>query len=70
MEFKLKVGPQGHVYFPKMVREVFGAKMRLLPDDIAGAIYSEDAKPEDVIASLEVIIGHLKMQQRKRGTST
>lgn len=69
MEFELKTGPQGHVYFPKLIRENFGAKMKFLPDSIAGAIYPESAKTEDVIASLEVIIQQLKLQQRKNAPS-
>jgi hypothetical protein len=61
MEFKLKTGPQGHVYFPKRVREVFGDKLNLLPDNFAGAIYPEDANIDEVISSLQVIIEHLTL---------
>jgi hypothetical protein len=67
MEFELKTGPQGHVYLPKLFRKAFGSKMKLLPDDIAGVIYPENANPQDVIASLEVIIQHLKLQEKKEG---
>ena len=66
MEFELKTGSQGHVYFPKLVRDTFGPKMRLLPDNVAGAIYPENANPSDVIASLEVIIQHLRLQESGR----
>ena len=65
MEFELKAGPQGHIYLPKILRKTFGERMKLMPDSIAGAIYNENATPEDVIASLETIILHLKMEQRK-----
>ena len=67
MEYELKTGPQGHVYLPKLVRKTFGSKIKLLPDNIAGAIYPEDAKPEDIIASLRVIIQHLELQKRNEG---
>jgi hypothetical protein len=66
MEYDLKTGPQGHIYLPKIIRKTFGSKMKFLPDNIAGAIYPENAKPEDVIASLEVIIQHLKLQEKKQ----
>lgn len=69
LEFELKTGPQGHVYLPKLLRKTFGSKMKLLPDNIAGAIYPEDATPSDVIASLEVIIQHLKLQELERAKS-
>ena len=65
MEFDLKTGSQGHIYLPKVLRKTFGSKMKLLPDEIAGVIYPENATPQDVIASLEVIIQHLKLQKRK-----
>jgi len=64
MEFNLKTGPQGHVYFPKKVRIVFGEKMKLMPNNIAGVIYPENAHLSDVIASLELIVQHLKLQEK------
>lgn len=70
MEYDLKIGPQGHVYLPKIIRKAFGDKMKFLPDEISGVLYPENAKPEDIIASLEVIIQHLKLQERKVATTT
>ncbi len=63
MEFELKTGPQGHIYFPKRIREIFGDKIRLLPNDTAGVIFPENAKPEQIIASLQVIIQTLKLKE-------
>ena len=65
MEYLLKIGPQGHIYLPKIVRDSFGDRMKFFPDEIAGVIYSEDAKLEDVLATIEVIVEHLKLMQRK-----
>lgn len=67
MEFELKTGPQGHVYFPKRIRETFGERLRFLPNANAGVIYSENTDPETVIASLYVIISDLKLRA-KRGS--
>jgi hypothetical protein len=64
MEFNLRTGPQGHVYFPKRIRKIFGEKMKLLPNNIAGVIYPENAQLSDVIASLELIIQHLALQKK------
>jgi hypothetical protein len=69
MEFELKTGPQGHVYFPKRIRKIFGEKMKLLPNDITGVIYSENARLSDVIASLELIIQHLALQENNFASS-
>ena len=63
-EFELKTGPQGHVYFPKKVREFFGNKMKLVPNAKAGAIFPQDADPNDVIASLRVIIQDLELRAK------
>ena len=65
MEFELKTGTQGHIYLPKMLRKTFGSRIKLLPNDTAGAIYPETATPQEVIASLEVIIQHLKLQAKR-----
>jgi hypothetical protein len=65
MEYELKTGPQGHVYFPKIVRENFGSKLRFLPEGMAAAIYPEYAKTDDVIDSLVVIIQQLELLKRK-----
>ena len=66
MEFDLKTGPQGHVYFPKTHRKVLGDKMTLLPNSDAAVIFPENTEPEDVIASLEIIISDLKLRANKK----
>jgi len=66
MEFELKTGPQGHVYFPKNIRRVLGDKMTLLPNSDAAVIFPENTEPEVVIASLEVIISDLKLRVNKK----
>lgn len=70
MEFELKTGPQGHVYFPKRIRRVFGDKLKLLPNSDAAVIFSENTEPEAVIASLQVIISDLKLRVNKERRKT
>ena len=65
MEFELKTGPQGHIYFPKIIRIAFGDKLKLLPNSDAAVIFPENTKPETVIASLQVIISTLKLRQKE-----
>jgi hypothetical protein len=62
LEFKLKTGPQGHIYVPKKIRQAFGQNLTLLPNTNAAVLFSENASPETVIRSLRVIISDL--QQR------
>ena len=63
VEFRLKVNEkQGTAYLPKVIRESFGFKLKLLPDAEAAAIYREDSDPAKVIHSLERIIDHLKLR--------
>lgn len=60
MEFKLRTGIQGHIYFPKKIREILGDRPVVLPNSTAAVIYPENTKPEAVIRSLQVIISDLK----------
>jgi len=61
-EFELKTGSQGHIYLPKRIRQIFGKKLRLLPDANAAAIYPVDADLRAVIASLQLIIQDLTLR--------
>ena len=73
MEYKLKTGPQGHIYLPKRIREAFGNTLKFLPNSSAAVIYPESADLETVIKSLHVIMGDLKLraeQKRHEGQTT
>lgn len=65
MEFELKTGPQGHIYLPKKIREIFGERYKFLPNAHAAAIYPDNADPQAVIDSLQVIISDLKLRLDK-----
>jgi hypothetical protein len=62
LEFKLKTGPQGHIYVPKKIREAFGQNLTLLPNSNAAVLFRENASPETVIRSLRVIISDLQLR--------
>lgn len=62
MEFDLKTGPQGHVYFPKKIRELLSEKMKLMPNSNAVVIFREGTSAAMIIASLELIIQDLKIK--------
>jgi hypothetical protein len=63
VEFDLKTGSQGHIYMPKILREIFGDKLKAIPNSKALVIFSEGTSPEAVIASLQVIISDLKLRE-------
>ena len=62
MDIKLKTGPQGHIYLPKNIRTHWGLKFNLTPNWKAGIFYPSDAKPKDVLKSLETLT--LEFQHR------
>jgi len=70
MEFELKTGSQGHVYFPKNVRKLLGDRMTLLPNSHAVIIYPENANLETVIKSLRIIIQDLQLKTEISKTQT
>jgi hypothetical protein len=61
-EFKVRVGPQGHIYLPKVVREALGKELKIIPNAHAAAIYPANAQPQAIIASLQLIIQDLKLR--------
>lgn len=68
MEFSLRIGPQGHIYLPKLIRKALGRNLKLLPNTTSAVIYPENANPSDVIRSLRVIISDLELQVAEGGS--
>jgi len=65
-EFELKIHEkEGIAYIPKKLREQYGLRPIILPNDTAAAMYPSDAKLTEVIRSLEVLIQHLKLRVDK-----
>ena len=67
MEYDLKTDLQGHVYFPKKIREMFGDRMIIVPGVDAAAVYPEGADLQFVISSLELIIRDLELRVKTKG---
>jgi hypothetical protein len=65
MEFNIKIGSQGHIYLPKLIRKTLGNNLKLLPNMTSAVIYPENADPSSVIRSLRVIISDLELQAAK-----
>lgn len=64
-EFELKIQKEGITYIPKKLREQYGLRPKILPNETAGVIYKTGAKTTDIIGSLQVLIQHLKLRMGK-----
>ena len=62
MEFKIKAGPQGHFYFPKIIRETLGTELRLILSARTGVIFPKNADLKEVLLSLQVILQILRIR--------
>lgn len=68
-EFKLKINKeQGIAYIPKKLRDQFGLRPVILPNDCVAILYSAEANASDIIKSLEVLIKHLELRANKEAT--
>lgn len=67
-EFELKIQKEGLTYVPKKLREQYGLRPKILPNETAGVIYKSDAKPTDIIGSLQVLIQHLKLRKDREAS--
>jgi hypothetical protein len=63
MEYELSEGLQGHIYFPKKIRDILGKKTRISVGNISGIIYPEKADIDYVIADIEVLLQQLKLKK-------
>lgn len=67
MKLKLKANPaNGQMVMPAPLRKEWGNYYFIRPNAVAGVIYPEETKPQDVINSLRVIIYDLE-NEVKRG---
>jgi bifunctional DNA-binding transcriptional regulator/antitoxin component of YhaV-PrlF toxin-antitoxin module len=66
VKIRLKVGPQGHIYFPKKIREMLGEHLTLLPNAHVAIIYPENADPEAIMKSLRLLIQDLKLSVEEK----
>jgi len=65
-EFRLKIHKkEGIAYIPKKLRDQYGLRPVILPNDTAAAMYRQDANPTEIIRSLKVLIQHLKLREPK-----
>ena len=66
VEFEIKVHPEQRLaYFPKIIVKELGTKLKLLPNKNVAVLYNENASPDEVLASLRIIMEELKLRARK-----
>ena len=67
VEFEIKVHPEQRLaYFPRIIVKEFGTKLKLLPNKNAAVLYNENASPDEVLASLRIIMEDIKLRARKK----
>jgi len=65
-EFELKIHKkEGVCYIPKKLREQYGLRPIILPNDAAAVMYNPEATSGEVIRSLRVLIEHLQLRSSK-----
>jgi hypothetical protein len=66
VEFEIKVHPEQRLaYIPRQIVKALGTKLKMLPNLKAAVLYPEDATPQDVIRSLQIILQDLQMRAEK-----
>jgi len=64
-EIEIKVQEEGLSYIPKRLREHYGNRIIILPNETSGLIYKPDAKPSEIIRSVKILIQHLEVRAEK-----
>lgn len=60
VEFKIKINKlQKLCYMPKWLTDNLGYQLKAIPDSVAVLMFSENADPEDVLQSMEIIKAEL-----------
>ena len=63
VEFDLRINrKQQSVYFPDVLVEALGFNLKVLPNDSAAILYSEDADDEAVIKSVQPLLQGLQLK--------
>jgi len=70
VELETKITASGVLYIPKTIREAFGRKMKIIPSVSAALFFPADARYEDVLHSLRIIMAEIehraRMNQRRQ----
>ena len=66
-EFEIKINEkEGIAYIPKKLRDQYGLRPIILPNDVAAAMYHAEAKPAEVVRSLKVLIKHFELRIERK----
>jgi hypothetical protein len=56
VEFKIKIHPEQRLaYIPRQLVEILGFRLKAVPNSVAVLLFPENADPQDVIKSLQII---------------
>ncbi len=65
-KFGLKTGVQGHIYFPKELRKIVGAKPEAVANAFTVTLFDVEANSDDVIESMEIVLQDLKLRAKSK----
>jgi len=61
VEFKIRIHPEQRLaYIPRQLVETLGFRLKAMPNSVAVLLFPENADPQDVIKSLQIIKAELQ----------
>ncbi len=72
VEFKIKIHPEQRLaYIPRQLVETLGFRLKAVPNSVAVLLFPENANPQDVIKSLQIIKAELQyaLACKQKGTA-
>jgi len=72
VEFKVKIHPEQRLaYIPRQLVEILGFRLKAVPNSVAVLLFPENADPQDVIKSLQIIKTELlhNLMLREKGAA-
>lgn len=73
VKFDISLNEKGYGSIPKELRDSWGKKLRIIPNDSAGVIFGKSTPLEDVEKSVEILledVRHRREKEERRKKST
>jgi len=65
VEFEIKLNDKGYGSFPREVRNSWGRRIALIPNDSAGVVFSKKTPLKDVENSLKILLADVKHRRER-----
>lgn len=70
VKFNINLNKQGYGSIPKELRDIWGRKLEVIPNNTAGVLYKKGTDLRDILVSLRILtqdIEHRVEQEEKKG---